>query len=196
MPAPWPTATFGGGRRAARGAFQAPTTDIQVKQDNGSLMTVKAGASLADVVKALNALGPTPTCWPSLQAMKAAAPGAPISKSSRQLWVSRYKTRLTAWRTSRLPQDFQEASCKKNPRAACSRRQAIRDHVSPDGLESMRDATPQDGLLQQRPVPLNTAMLDQQLAQNLASGQGRRFRQADRAAGQYLPGGEAAAAEG
>ena len=55
------------------GAFQAPTTDIQVKQDNGSLMTVKAGASLADVVQALNALGANPLdLLAILQAMKAA----------------------------------------------------------------------------------------------------------------------------
>jgi flagellar P-ring protein precursor FlgI len=47
--------------------------DIQVKQDNGSLMSVKAGANLADVVKALNALGANPLdLLAILQAMKAA----------------------------------------------------------------------------------------------------------------------------
>jgi flagellar P-ring protein precursor FlgI len=47
--------------------------DIQVKQDNGSLMNVKAGANLADVVKALNALGAnTLDLLAILQAMKAA----------------------------------------------------------------------------------------------------------------------------
>jgi len=47
--------------------------EIQVKQDNGSLMNVKAGASLADVVKALNALGANPLdLLAILQAMKAA----------------------------------------------------------------------------------------------------------------------------
>jgi flagellar P-ring protein precursor FlgI len=47
--------------------------DIQVKQDNGSLMNVKAGASLAEVVKALNALGANPMdLLAILQAMKAA----------------------------------------------------------------------------------------------------------------------------
>jgi flagellar P-ring protein precursor FlgI len=47
--------------------------DIQVKQDNGSLMNVKAGANLADVVKALNALGANPLdLLAILQAMKAA----------------------------------------------------------------------------------------------------------------------------
>lgn len=47
--------------------------DIQVKQDGGSLMNVKAGASLADVVKALNALGANPMdLLAILQAMKAA----------------------------------------------------------------------------------------------------------------------------
>ena len=49
------------------------SADIQVKQDNGSLMNVKAGASLADVVKALNALGANPMdLLAILQAMKAA----------------------------------------------------------------------------------------------------------------------------
>lgn len=49
------------------------SADIQVKQDNGSLMNVKAGANLADVVKALNALGANPLdLLAILQAMKAA----------------------------------------------------------------------------------------------------------------------------
>lgn len=47
--------------------------DVQVKQDNGSLMTMKAGANLADVVKALNSLGANPLdLLAILQAMKAA----------------------------------------------------------------------------------------------------------------------------
>lgn len=47
--------------------------DIQVKQDNGSLMNVKAGVNLADIVKALNALGANPQdLLAILQAMKAA----------------------------------------------------------------------------------------------------------------------------
>lgn len=47
--------------------------DIQVKQDNGSLMSIKAGANLAEVVKALNALGANPLdLLAILQAMKAA----------------------------------------------------------------------------------------------------------------------------
>lgn len=47
--------------------------DIQVRQDNGSLMSIKAGASLAEVVKALNALGANPLdLLAILQAMKAA----------------------------------------------------------------------------------------------------------------------------
>ena len=47
--------------------------DVHVKQDNGSLMSVKAGTSLADVVKALNALGANPLdLLAILQAMKAA----------------------------------------------------------------------------------------------------------------------------
>jgi hypothetical protein len=57
--------------------------DIQVKQDNGSLMNVKAGANLADVVKALNALGANPLdLLAILQAMKAAGACAPTLKSS------------------------------------------------------------------------------------------------------------------
>ncbi len=46
---------------------------IDVKQESGALMNVKAGANLADVVKALNALGANPMDLISiLQAMKAA----------------------------------------------------------------------------------------------------------------------------
>ncbi len=48
-------------------------TDIQIKADAGALMNVKAGASLAEVVKALNALGANPQdLLAILQAMKAA----------------------------------------------------------------------------------------------------------------------------
>lgn len=48
-------------------------SQIQMKQENGSLHVVSAGANLADVVKALNALGATPADLMSiLQAMKAA----------------------------------------------------------------------------------------------------------------------------
>ncbi|HEX6733251.1 MAG TPA: flagellar basal body P-ring protein FlgI [Azonexus sp.] len=47
--------------------------DIQVKQDGSSLISVKAGANLADVVKALNALGANPLdLLAILQAMKSA----------------------------------------------------------------------------------------------------------------------------
>ena len=48
-------------------------TDIQIKADAGALMNVKAGASLAEVVKALNALGANPQdLLAILLAMKAA----------------------------------------------------------------------------------------------------------------------------
>ncbi|MEX3637196.1 flagellar basal body P-ring protein FlgI [Paraburkholderia sp. BR14320] len=51
----------------------AQQSQIQMKQDNGSLKLVNAGANLAEVVKALNALGATPADLMSiLQAMKAA----------------------------------------------------------------------------------------------------------------------------
>ncbi|MQY51602.1 flagellar basal body P-ring protein FlgI [Rhodocyclus tenuis] len=47
--------------------------DIQIKQDGGALMNVKAGVNLADIVKALNALGANPQdLLAILQAMKAA----------------------------------------------------------------------------------------------------------------------------
>lgn len=53
--------------------LQGNGTDIQVKQSDGALMTVKAGVNLADVVKALNALGANPLdLLAILQAMKAA----------------------------------------------------------------------------------------------------------------------------
>jgi flagellar P-ring protein precursor FlgI len=46
--------------------------DIQIKQEGGSLMRLPAGASLAEVVKALNAIGATPLDLIAiLQAMKA-----------------------------------------------------------------------------------------------------------------------------
>lgn len=55
------------------GAATEGQSDVQVKQENGSLVNVKAGASLADVVKALNALGANPLdLLAILQAMKAA----------------------------------------------------------------------------------------------------------------------------
>jgi flagellar P-ring protein precursor FlgI len=51
----------------------AQQSQIQLKQDDGAMKYVKAGANLADVVKALNALGATPADLMSiLQAMKAA----------------------------------------------------------------------------------------------------------------------------
>jgi len=51
----------------------ARQSQIQMKQDNGALKLVTAGANLAEVVKALNALGATPADLMSiLQAMKAA----------------------------------------------------------------------------------------------------------------------------
>jgi flagellar P-ring protein FlgI len=47
--------------------------DIQIRQDNGNLMYVPGGAKLADVVKALNAMGASPAdLLAILQAMKAA----------------------------------------------------------------------------------------------------------------------------
>ncbi|MGF6722671.1 flagellar P-ring protein precursor FlgI [Paraburkholderia sp. GAS41] len=59
---------FSGGRTVV-----AQQSQIQLKQDDGALKYVKAGANLADVVKALNALGATPADLMSiLQAMKAA----------------------------------------------------------------------------------------------------------------------------
>lgn len=42
-------------------------------------------------------------------------------------------------------------------------------------MKSMRDATPQDGMLNSDQTRFFTSMLDQQLAQNLASGQGLGF---------------------
>lgn len=51
----------------------APTTQIEVRQENGAIRHVNTSANLADVVKALNALGATPQdLLAILQAMKAA----------------------------------------------------------------------------------------------------------------------------
>lgn len=48
-------------------------SQIEVKQEAGSILNVKSGANLADVVKALNAIGANPADLISiLQAMKAA----------------------------------------------------------------------------------------------------------------------------
>ena len=48
-------------------------TDIQIKQEGGQLNLLEAGARLADVVKALNAIGATPQDLLSiLQALKSA----------------------------------------------------------------------------------------------------------------------------
>ncbi len=50
-----------------------PSTQIEIKQEGGGLATVKAGAKLADVVKALNAIGANPQDLIAiLQAMKTA----------------------------------------------------------------------------------------------------------------------------
>jgi flagellar P-ring protein precursor FlgI len=55
----------------ARGAAAAPA-QIEVAKDTGQVLLLKGGASLADVVKALNAIGATPQDLLSiLQAMKA-----------------------------------------------------------------------------------------------------------------------------
>jgi flagellar P-ring protein precursor FlgI len=46
--------------------------DIQIKQDGGALMNLPGGANLADVVRALNALGANPAdLLAILQALKA-----------------------------------------------------------------------------------------------------------------------------
>lgn len=59
---------FSGGQTAVTNQ-----ADIQIKQEAGALQTVKASANLADVVKALNALGANPQdLLAILQAMKAA----------------------------------------------------------------------------------------------------------------------------
>ena len=51
----------------------AEKTDIQIKQDGGALMNMKGGADLAEVVRALNALGANPgDLLAILQALKAA----------------------------------------------------------------------------------------------------------------------------
>ena len=52
---------------------QTETADIEIKEKKGELVMVKAGASLGEVVKALNAVGASPQdLLAILQAMKAA----------------------------------------------------------------------------------------------------------------------------
>lgn len=63
-----PDTPFGGGQTVV-----TPNTQIEVRQDNGYLQRVKTSANLADVVKALNALGATPQdLLAILQAMQSA----------------------------------------------------------------------------------------------------------------------------
>jgi len=63
-----PNTPFGGGQTVV-----VPNTQIEIRQDNGSLQRVNTSANLADVVKALNALGATPQDLLSiLQAMQTA----------------------------------------------------------------------------------------------------------------------------
>jgi len=52
---------------------QTAKSTVDIKKENGELVTIPAGASLADVVKSLNAIGATPQDLLSiLQAIKAA----------------------------------------------------------------------------------------------------------------------------
>jgi len=63
-----PSTPFAGGQTVV-----VPTTNIEIRQDSGSLQRVNTSANLADVVRALNALGATPQDLLSiLQAMKSA----------------------------------------------------------------------------------------------------------------------------
>ncbi|MBV7487060.1 flagellar basal body P-ring protein FlgI [Bordetella sp. BOR01] len=63
-----PDTPFGGGQTVV-----VPNTQIEVRQDDGVLHRVRTSANLADVVKALNALGATPQdLLAILQAMKSA----------------------------------------------------------------------------------------------------------------------------
>jgi len=63
-----PDTPFGGGQTVV-----VPTTDIEVRQEGGGLQRVQTSANLADVVRALNALGATPQdLLAILQAMKSA----------------------------------------------------------------------------------------------------------------------------
>ncbi|GAA5234025.1 flagellar basal body P-ring protein FlgI [Verticiella sediminum] len=63
-----PTTPFGGGQTVV-----VPTTDIEVRQEGGSLQRMRTSTSLAEVVNALNALGATPQdLLAILQAMQTA----------------------------------------------------------------------------------------------------------------------------
>lgn len=55
-------------------------------------------------------------------------------------------------------------------------------------LKSMRDATPEDGLLNNDQTRFYTAILDQQVAQNLSAKRRARVREVDRAATRAKPG--------
>jgi hypothetical protein len=78
----------------------AQKSDIAITQGAGSLVQMNAGSKLADVVKALNALGATPQdLLAILQAMKSA--GALNAELEVICWLPRPASRATRARSTR-----------------------------------------------------------------------------------------------
>ena len=149
----------------------AQQSQIQLKQDNGALKMVTAGANLADVVKALNTLGATPADLMSiLQAMKAAGaarrPGDHLN-GSQSPERERPHAALCARRAGfRRPARAGEAVAAG--RREGGRRPVRRDVHADDAQEHARR------IARRRAVRFayvedDTSMLDQQLAQQMST---------------------------
>ena len=142
--------------------------DIQVKQDNGSLMNVKAGANLAEVVKALNALGANPM---DLLAILQANEGC-------RCLARRARSDLTTKMAINIPesaepggfdiksaQDLRTQFAKNPQEGLKAAAEQFEAHVLQMVMKSMRDTVPQDGLLNSDSSRFYTGLLDQQMAQ-------------------------------
>lgn len=88
---------------------------------------------------------------------------------------------------ARVSQDIREAMAKDPQQGLKEAARQFETMFLQMVMKSMRDATPQDGLMDSDQTRFYTSMLDQQLAQNLASGKGLGFaRLIEEQLGQYL----------
>ncbi len=90
---------------------------------------------------------------------------------------------------ARLGQDIREAMAKDPQQGLKEAARQFETMFLQMVMKSMRDATPQDGLMDSDQTRFYTTLLDQQLAQNLSSGKGLGFaRLIEQQLGQYLAG--------
>mgnify|MGYP003592322707 FL=1 len=88
---------------------------------------------------------------------------------------------------ARVSQDIREAMAKDPQQGLKEAARQFETMFLQMVMKSMRDATPQDGLMDNDQTRFYTSMLDQQLAQNLASGKGLGFASLiEEQLGQYL----------